>query len=78
MSNQSLNWADREAAVPPLRRGDACLMCRAKKLKCSATKPVCDQCSKRKDRCVYDAVRPASRVEKLERKLGELKSHETR
>ncbi len=46
-------------------------MCRAKKLKCSATKPMCDQCSKRKDRCVYDAVRPASRVEKLERKLGE-------
>ena len=31
---------------------------------------MCDQCSKRKDRCVYDAVRPASRVEKLERKLG--------
>nr|XP_018262996.1 uncharacterized protein I303_04486 [Kwoniella dejecticola CBS 10117]OBR85154.1 hypothetical protein I303_04486 [Kwoniella dejecticola CBS 10117] len=56
----------------PLRRGDACLMCRAKKLKCSAQKPVCDQCAKRKDRCVYDAVRPASRVEQLERKLAEM------
>ena len=31
---------------------------------------MCDQCAKRTDRCVYDAVRPASRVEKLERKLG--------
>ncbi|KAK8864641.1 hypothetical protein IAR55_001891 [Kwoniella newhampshirensis] len=60
----------------PLRRGDACLMCRAKKLKCSAKKPVCDQCSKRKDRCVYDDVRPASRVERLERRLAEIEEQE--
>ncbi|KAL7422009.1 hypothetical protein Q5752_003782 [Cryptotrichosporon argae] len=58
----------------PLRRGDACLMCRAKKLKCSATKPACDQCIKRKDKCIYDSVRPASRVEKLERKLAEIEA----
>ncbi|WWC69978.1 uncharacterized protein I206_103922 [Kwoniella pini CBS 10737] len=62
----------------PLRRGDACLMCRAKKLKCSAQKPVCDQCSKRNDRCVYDAVRPASRVERLERKLAEMDEQDFR
>ncbi|WVF71182.1 hypothetical protein IAT40_005982 [Kwoniella sp. CBS 6097] len=62
----------------PLRRGDACLMCRAKKLKCSAQKPVCDQCVKRKDRCVYDGVRPASRVEKLQRKLAEMEDEELR
>lgn len=80
------------SSIQPLRRGDACLMCRAKKLvrlrcarrmrltvqKCSATKPVCDQCAKRKDRCVYDGVRPASRVEKLERKLAELEEQELR
>ncbi|ORY26130.1 hypothetical protein BCR39DRAFT_470688 [Naematelia encephala] len=64
--------------VQPLRRGDACLMCRAKKLKCSASKPICDQCTKRKDRCVYDAVRPASRVEKLEKKLAEIEEQELR
>nr|XP_031862424.1 uncharacterized protein CI109_001921 [Kwoniella shandongensis]KAA5529496.1 hypothetical protein CI109_001921 [Kwoniella shandongensis] len=68
----------KRAAGQPLRRGDACLMCRAKKLKCSARKPVCDQCAKRKDRCVYDAVRPASRVEKLERKLAEMEEQEYR
>lgn len=66
-------------------------MCRAKKLvsliktvesrladekKCSATKPACDQCSKRQDRCVYDAIRPASRVEKLEKKLAEMEEQE--
>ncbi|WVQ99674.1 hypothetical protein IAU59_006813 [Kwoniella sp. CBS 9459] len=62
----------------PLRRGDACLMCRAKKLKCSAQKPVCDQCVKRKDRCVYDGVRPASRVEQLQRKLAEMEDEELR
>ena len=44
--------------------------------KCSATKPSCDQCTKRKDRCVYDAVRPASRVEKLEKKLAEMEEAE--
>ncbi|ORX35659.1 hypothetical protein BD324DRAFT_631038 [Kockovaella imperatae] len=65
-----------KASNQPLRRGDACLMCRAKKLKCSATKPVCDQCAKRKDRCVYDAIRPASRVEKLEKKLAEMEEAE--
>ncbi|RSH80786.1 hypothetical protein EHS25_007122 [Saitozyma podzolica] len=37
-----------------LRRGDACLMCRAKKLKCSATKPVCSECAKRNDRAGID------------------------
>ncbi|WVR06813.1 hypothetical protein IAU60_003849 [Kwoniella sp. DSM 27419] len=66
----------RHEPVQPLRRGDACLMCRAKKLKCSAHKPVCDQCRKRNDRCVYDASRPASRVEKLQRKLAEMEEEE--
>ncbi|WVQ67375.1 uncharacterized protein L199_005571 [Kwoniella botswanensis] len=68
----------RRAPGQPLRRGDACLMCRAKKLRCSAQKPVCDQCAKRKDRCVYDAVRPASRVEKLEKKLAEMDAEDFR
>ncbi|WVW84231.1 hypothetical protein I302_106261 [Kwoniella bestiolae CBS 10118] len=68
----------RRAPGQPLRRGDACLMCRAKKLKCSAQKPMCDQCAKRKDRCVYDAVRPASRVEKLEKKLAEMDEQDFR
>ncbi|RSH83686.1 hypothetical protein EHS25_005590 [Saitozyma podzolica] len=67
-----------KAPGEPLRRGDACLMCRGKKLKCSATKPVCDECAKRKYHCVYDAVRPASRVEKLEKKLAELEEAELR
>lgn len=38
--------------------------------KCSARKPSCDQCSKRNDSCVYDTARPATRVQKLEAKLG--------
>ncbi|OCF74369.1 hypothetical protein I204_04740 [Kwoniella mangroviensis CBS 8886] len=46
--------------------------------KCSAQKPVCDQCAKRKDRCVYDAVRPASRVEQLEKKLAEMDAEDFR
>ncbi|ODN80573.1 hypothetical protein, variant 1 [Cryptococcus amylolentus CBS 6039] len=62
----------KKAHVTPLRRGDACLRCRAKKLKCSADKPVCDQCSKRSDSCVYDTGRPATRIEKLEAELAQM------
>ncbi|GFZ42290.1 hypothetical protein JCM24511_00004 [Saitozyma sp. JCM 24511] len=54
----------------PLRRGDACLMCRAKKLKCSATKPVCDECARHKDHCMYGTERPPSRVERLEYEMA--------
>lgn len=67
-----------EKKGPPLRRGDACLRCRAKKLKCSAEKPSCDQCSKRNDNCVYDTARPATRVQKLEAKLAQMEDQETR
>ncbi|KIR26936.1 hypothetical protein I309_04102 [Cryptococcus deuterogattii LA55] len=67
-----------EKKGPPLRRGDACLRCRAKKLKCSARKPSCDQCSKRNDSCVYDTARPATRVQKLEAKLAQMEDQETR
>ncbi|OCF30694.1 hypothetical protein I316_07658 [Kwoniella heveanensis BCC8398] len=77
-STNGYHHARTRAPGQPLRRGDACLMCRAKKLKCSAQKPVCDQCAKRKDRCVYDGVRPASRVEKLQRKLAEMEDEELR
>ncbi|KAL0255438.1 hypothetical protein I308_100242 [Cryptococcus tetragattii IND107] len=70
--------AESEKKGPPLRRGDACLRCRAKKLKCSARKPSCDQCSKRNDSCVYDTARPATRVQKLEAKLAQMEDHETR
>nr|ODN93023.1 hypothetical protein L204_05202 [Cryptococcus depauperatus CBS 7855] len=54
----------------PLKRGDACLRCRAKKLKCSATKPVCDQCAKRRDNCVYDSTRPATGMKELDVRLA--------
>ncbi|OWZ47440.1 hypothetical protein C349_02439 [Cryptococcus neoformans var. grubii Br795] len=70
--------ASSEKKGPPLRRGDACLRCRAKKLKCSAEKPSCDQCSKRNDTCVYDTARPATRVQKLEAKLAQMEDQETR
>lgn len=56
----------------PLKRGDACLYCRKRRIRCSATKPSCHHCSKLKRECVYDTSKPVSRVRQLENKVAEL------
>ncbi|KAJ9098881.1 hypothetical protein QFC19_006219 [Naganishia cerealis] len=55
----------------PLRRGDACLFCRKRKLRCDALKPSCNQCIKAKrESCEYDHGKPKSKVKILEAKIG--------
>ena len=56
----------------PLKRGDACLYCRKRRIRCSATKPSCQHCTKLKRDCVYDSGKPVSRVKQLEEKVAEL------
>lgn len=56
----------------PLKRGDACLYCRKRRIRCSATKPSCHHCTKLKRECVYDTGKPVSRVKQLEDKVAEL------
>ncbi|ORX37628.1 hypothetical protein BD324DRAFT_622673 [Kockovaella imperatae] len=56
----------------PLKRGDACLYCRKRRIKCSAEKPTCAHCRKGKRECVYDTGKPVSRVKQLEEKVAEL------
>lgn len=56
----------------PLKRGDACLYCRKRRIRCSATKPSCHHCTKLKRVCVYDTSKPVSRVRQLENKVAEL------
>ncbi|KAK8849759.1 hypothetical protein IAR55_005094 [Kwoniella newhampshirensis] len=57
---------------PPLRRGDACLYCRKRRIRCSATKPTCQHCAKLGRECVYDNGKPISRVKQLEDKVEQL------
>lgn len=54
-----------------LGRGSACLSCRRRKLKCTGTRPVCEQCSqmKRVHECKYDDSLKKSRTQLLREKL---------
>lgn len=56
----------------PLKRGDACLYCRKRRIRCTAEKPSCQHCRKLKRECVYDSGKPVSRVKQLEEKVLEL------
>lgn len=55
-----------------LKRGDACLYCRKRRIRCSADKPSCQHCTKLGRECVYDTGKPVSRVKQLEDKVAEL------
>jgi hypothetical protein len=55
----------------PLKRGDACLYCRKRRIKCSAEKPSCSQCHGKRE-CEYDNGKPVSRVRQLEDKVAQL------
>ncbi|OCF34322.1 hypothetical protein I316_03836 [Kwoniella heveanensis BCC8398] len=59
---------------PPLRRGDACLYCRKRRIRCSADKPTCQHCAKTGRECIYDSGKPVSRVKQLEEKVAELET----
>ncbi|WWC95459.1 hypothetical protein V866_002323 [Kwoniella sp. B9012] len=59
---------------PPLKRGDACLYCRKRRIRCSADKPTCQHCLKSGRECVYDSGKPVSRVKQLEEKVAQLEN----
>nr|XP_019009262.1 uncharacterized protein I206_05910 [Kwoniella pini CBS 10737]OCF48043.1 hypothetical protein I206_05910 [Kwoniella pini CBS 10737] len=59
---------------PPLKRGDACLYCRKRRIRCTAEKPTCAHCSKSGRECVYDNGKPVSRVKQLEEKVAQLEN----
>ncbi|KAL7423900.1 hypothetical protein Q5752_001485 [Cryptotrichosporon argae] len=60
------------ASSVPLKRGDACLYCRKRRIKCDASKPTCAHCTKLGRACEYDSGKPVSRVKVLEDKVREL------
>ena len=64
---------DADSGKATLKRGDACLYCRKRRIKCSAEKPSCSQCNGKRD-CTYDNGKPVSRVRQLEDKVAQLES----
>lgn len=60
-----------QGGKPVLKRGDACLYCRKRRIRCSADKPSCQHC-KGKRECIYDNGKPISRVRQLEDKVAQL------
>ena len=58
----------------PLKRGDACLQCRKRRIKCTAERPACHNCSKAGKTCVYDVGKPVSKIKQLEERVSELQS----
>lgn len=60
----------------PLQRGSACLSCRKRKLKCSGSRPVCEQCSKanRAADCEFDDGKAKTRTQLLQEKISMLES----
>lgn len=77
-SNESENLLRAEDPLDPESQGTeplACVLCRARKLKCDRTKPACSRCIKVNNECVYPESRrkPAARrknVKELEARLG--------
>jgi hypothetical protein len=64
---------DADSGKVALKRGDACLYCRKRRIKCSAEKPSCSQCIGKRE-CTYDNGKPVSRVRQLEDKVAQLES----
>jgi hypothetical protein len=59
-----------------VHRGNACIRCRMRKMKCDANKDGCYNCTKARQDCHYDSSVPSSKagskMKALEAKIGEL------
>ncbi|KZV98426.1 hypothetical protein EXIGLDRAFT_308529 [Exidia glandulosa HHB12029] len=55
----------------PLHRGEACLTCRRRKMKCDAAKPSCGPCSRvgKADECEYEESRFLATIARLEEQV---------
>ncbi|KAG9001585.1 accessory factor associated with RNA polymerase II [Tulasnella sp. JGI-2019a] len=80
------NDDDDDDEVPPARpstgtlrvlaRGNACLCCRRRKLKCDGTKPACGPCTRgrRTNECVYEEAKVKTKTQMLQSRIRELES----
>ncbi|KAJ3936117.1 MAG: hypothetical protein NXY57DRAFT_293077 [Lentinula lateritia] len=59
-----------------LRKGQACIYCRRRKMRCDGARPICGQCRRgqRPDDCEYTDRQGQSRMEALENSIARLKA----
>ncbi|GMK57591.1 hypothetical protein CspeluHIS016_0404250 [Cutaneotrichosporon spelunceum] len=57
-----------------LKRGDACLACRRRRIRCNAAKPACATCVRLKKECVYETGKSTSRIAQLKARIAELEA----
>ncbi|KAG8968028.1 hypothetical protein FRC03_008893 [Tulasnella sp. 419] len=59
-----------------LARGNACLCCRRRKLKCDGTKPHCTPCTRgrRTSECIYEEVKVKTKTQILQSRIRELEA----
>ncbi|GAA6002603.1 hypothetical protein JCM5350_005700 [Sporobolomyces pararoseus] len=70
-SNNKSNAARKNRnAAPPLKRGNACMLCRKRKLRCDGIRPKCGTCARLSHDCVYGGKsgRPSPELNRLIRK----------
>ncbi|KAH7097987.1 hypothetical protein BKA62DRAFT_814362 [Auriculariales sp. MPI-PUGE-AT-0066] len=62
--------------INPLHRGEACLTCRRRKMKCDAGKPCCGPCSRqgKADECEYEESRFLAQIARLETEVAQLRA----
>ncbi|GAA5874387.1 hypothetical protein JCM3774_005023 [Rhodotorula dairenensis] len=63
--------------APPLKRGNACHICRKRKLKCDGQRPICGTCARLKHECQYGdpaQERIAERHRQLEERIKSLEA----
>ncbi|KAH7098132.1 hypothetical protein BKA62DRAFT_759440 [Auriculariales sp. MPI-PUGE-AT-0066] len=66
-----------EARAPraiPLHRGEACMHCRKRKMKCDAAKPSCGPCSRNGNECEYEISPYLRQIQQLEAEAVHLRS----
>ncbi|KAJ3988476.1 hypothetical protein F5890DRAFT_472201 [Lentinula detonsa] len=68
--------SDRFSGPTSLRKGQACIYCRRRKMRCDGARPICGQCRKgqRSEDCEYTDRQGQSRMEALEDSIARLKA----
>ncbi|KAH7098137.1 hypothetical protein BKA62DRAFT_380623 [Auriculariales sp. MPI-PUGE-AT-0066] len=73
-SSPTVSEASQVLRVPPLHRGEACLRCRKRKIRCDAAKPACATCARSKHTCKYEASPYLAHIQELEVETAQLRA----
>ncbi|KAH7098138.1 hypothetical protein BKA62DRAFT_713959 [Auriculariales sp. MPI-PUGE-AT-0066] len=65
---------ERAPRAAPLHRGEACLHCRKRKMKCDALKPACGPCSRSGNECEYEISPYLKQIHQLQDEAIQLRA----